>query len=292
MTPPLTKLERSIRSAVIGLDVADLSPRRDALRSYAASRAAVGLSNRPGIFVSGESDIAKLAEGIGLPAYGLALAPHNLSGSNVCPWSTVSCRRSCVAYSGMGTAPAVLAGRLARTHFLVNDPFGFVSLLVSELDRIVATEGAISMRLNAFSDIRWELVLPGWFWTRFSSVRFYDYTKASVDRRPTLPANYSLTHSVSDNTSHAYIGDAIGAGRSVAVVIATRGGKTADGTKRPIPTEYYALGNVVDGDVNDRRYADPAGSLVVLRRKGTLRADSPMVWSADRLAVALDNGKG
>lgn len=289
MTPPLTKLERSIRSAVADLEVADLTPRRDALRGYAASRAAVGLSRRPGIFVSGGSDIAKLGEGIGLPAYGLALAPHSLSGSNVCPWSTVSCRRSCVAYSGMGTAPSVLAGRLARTHFLVNDPVGFVSLLVSELDRIVGTEGEISMRLNAFSDIRWELMLPRWFWGRFSSVRFYDYTKASVGRRPNLPANYALTHSVSDKTSPSYIAAAIGAGRSVAVVIPTRGGKTADGTKRPIPADYHKLGTVVDGDLNDRRYADPAGSLVVLRRKGTLRADSPMVWTADRLATALDN---
>ena len=34
---------------------------------------------------------------------------------------------------------------------------------------------------------------------------------------------------------------------------------------------------VVDGDTDDRRYSDPPGAIVMLRRKGTLKAGDPLV---------------
>jgi hypothetical protein len=164
----------------------------------------------------------------------------------------------------------------------LDEPRAFVSLLVHLLDRKVA-KGDIAVRLNGFSDIRWERVLPGWFWTRYANVTFYDYTKHSLSSRPiaTMPDNYTLTYSVTERTTVAQLQREL-AERNVAMVVDVRGGKRRDGTYRPLPIVKH---RVVDGDKNDRRFDDPDGSIVMLRRKGTLPSHDPLVVGDKRLAI-------
>jgi hypothetical protein len=45
---------------------------------------------------------------------------------------------------------------------------------------------------------------------------------------------------------------------------------------KPLPEEFLGF-QVVDGDATDSRWKDPEGVIVGLRRKGSMRADSPMV---------------
>jgi hypothetical protein len=148
----------------------------------------------------------------------------------------------------------------------------------------------VGVRLNIYSDLRWERILPEWFWERFANVQFFDYTKLPMRSRPinSLPENYRLTYSVSGRSKDAEIAEQLAAGRGVAVVITVRGGKTElpDGTRgyRPLPVTGA---RVVDGDLNDRRYEDPAGAVVMLRRKNNLPVLSPLVRTNAELAQIL-----
>ena len=272
-------LERKINRALRNLTFGDLPALSDAKRAYASERAALGFREVAGAWMSAPSDVAKYREGEGRVIYGMALAAHKASGHNVCLWED-HCAKACVAKSGNGGYPAVTAARIARTNLWANDPAAALTLLVRGMDNAVRAHGTLNVaaRLNTFSDIRWERVLPFWFWTRFGFVKFYDYTKAPLRARPvaTVPGNYSLTYSVSSRSTQEEIAAQRAAGRSVAVVVETRGGiDRRTGDKRPLPTVMSA--NVVDGDRDDRRYADPEGAIVMLRRKGSLSAGDSLV---------------
>lgn len=256
-----------------------LLPRKVAEGAYATHRSRQGFACTPGQLLS--TEIEKLKKGDGTELVMLALAPAELSGYNVCPHSTAGCREHCVAYSGNGKYPAVTRARIARTTFLVEHPESFLSLFCHLLDAKLA-KGAVAVRLNGFSDIRWERVLPVWFWERYRDVQFYDYTKhTSVSRPPsTVPANYKLTYSVTERTSATVLERELSVGRNAAMVVSVKGGLLRDGSLRPLPD---VPGIVVDGDKNDRRYDDPDGSFVFLRRKGSLPVDSPLVVDNERL---------
>lgn len=273
-------LETSL-SLGMNLDHADLPNRKDAETLYATHRSIQGFSFAPGQLVS--SEVEKLKKGDGVALLMLALAPAEVSGVNVCPHSTAGCRQHCVAYSGNGKYPAVARARIARTTFLTEHPAAFLMLFCLKLDRESA-KAPLAVRLNGFSDIRWERVLPAWFWQRYAHVTFYDYTKHTTRSRPpaTLPANYTLTYSVTERSTPTVIRREMAAGRNIAMVVETKGGiLRTTGELRPLPSTSLA---VVDGDKNDRRFDDPAGVVVMLRRKGSLPVDNPLVVSNTRLA--------
>lgn len=256
-----------------------------ARETYAAIRERFGFVRRAGAFTS--ADIGKFAEGKGRVIMGHALAPFTESGMvNLCAFED-HCADGCVAGAGNGAFHAVKSARSARVALWCEDPGAAYVLLRNAIRNAVKRFGAdyVAMRLNTFSDVRWERVLPLEFWREFAAVAFYDYTKHPLRSRPasTMPANYRLTYSVSPRTTPAQVAAQRSSGRSVAVVIATRGGKLrSTGAKRPLPS-WDIPAPVVDGDANDRRYADPAGAVVALRRKGTLRADSALVRDPESL---------
>lgn len=282
---PASALEPRLVAALADLRPGDLLPRDAAMASYAASRRAAAPTLRPYgarrlLTIGEEND--KLAKGRGRLVAGLSLAPAMSSGVvNVCAYSTPECRAHCVAGSGNGRAWNVTAARAARTHLLAADPVAFLSLLTGDI--VDAARGRrLAVRLNTFSDVRWERVLPAWFWHRFRAVRFYDYTKYPYGSRLTLPANYTLTQSLTgerhnrDNARRIVSG-----GRNVAAVVDIRGGRDPrTGKLRPIPATLFGL-PTIDGDRNDRRWLDAPGRVVVLRRKHTLPAGSRFVFPAD-----------
>ena len=272
----MATLERTIGNAVRNLTFPDLPTMAEARKVYGAARGELGFSPQPGLFLSEPDAIAKYGEGEGRAIYGMALAPHKASAWNCCTFED-KCADPCVAGAGNGGFDSTKQARIARTNLWGKNPAVALTLLVGGLDKAVAKWGArnVAARLNTFSDVRWERVLPAWFWTRFGLVKFYDYTKHPLASRPTLPANYSLCYSVSPRSTRDEVERQRAHGRSVAVVVETRGGKLSDGTKRPLPVLMGA--RVVDGDTDDRRYTDPPGSIVMLRRKGTLKATDPLV---------------
>lgn len=257
----------------------EILPRKVAEAAYGIHRSKQNFACTPGQLLSTEVD--KLKKGDGVALVMLALAPAELSGYNVCPFSTPGCRKYCVAFAGNGNYPMVTRARIARSTFLMENPEAFLSLLCILLDGKLK-KGQVAVRLNGFSDIRWERVLPAWFWERYSDVTFYDYTKHSVVSRPpsTMPSNYTLTYSVTERTSEKVLKRELAMGRNVAMVVPTRGGKRSDGTLRELPS-FDRL--IVDGDANDRRFDDPAGAIVFLRRKGSLPVDDPLVVGGERL---------
>ena len=225
----------------------------------------------------------KLAKDKSVVTVGLALAQANTVGRvtlpdgsvmslNTCPFSTPACRHGCVSQNGNGRYDRVQEARKLKTRFLMEHPSEFVSLLAHEIDVFRARYGRkLRVRLNTFSDVRWEEVAP---WLLRSGgrrfVRFYDYTK---DWHRNAPANYCLCLSASERTRDTAVAAAVASGRNVAVVFSTA--RTA-----PLPAFWEGLA-VVDGDESDNRADDPRGVVVGLRAKGRMRGDTRgMVRSA------------
>jgi len=207
-------------------------------------------------------DNQKLAKS-GTPTYGLSLAPHSLSGYNVCPKSTPTCRAGCVAFSGNGGFRQVAAGRVMRVKFLAEHPEHFVTLLDAEITRAEAKHGKIAVRLNTFSDLPWHTLTP-WLFAEHPVVQFYDYTKV-WDRSMYVPDNWHLTYSASERTTDADVIGSVLADRNVAMVFKASRANELPATWHGIP--------VIDGDKSDDRAADPRGVIVGLRAKGLMRRD-------------------
>jgi hypothetical protein len=243
-------------------------------------------------FVAGNHDIKTpgklLSESISklnknsLPTFGLALLPATYSElGNVCAFSD-SCADTCVAFSGNGSFSSTMRSRQAKTHLMINYPKAFLVILKYEIEQIARKYGTAQIRLNTYSDIRWEKIIPEVF-TEYPELQFYDYTKHPTSSRPanTLPDNYRLTYSVSEKTTAKEIEKAKTANRNLAVVVSIRSGKTPTGW-RAIPSTWANI-PTVDGDQTDDRFSDPAGVVVILRRKHTMKPWHPMIQQASRL---------
>jgi len=191
------------------------------------------------------------------------LAPHKLSGANVCPMAEqAGCVDGCLNSAGMGKFSNVQKARIAKTAWFNLDPVGFVDALKRDIERFSSwaiRKGLTpTIRLNGTSDIRWERHgVP----QAFPELQFYDYTK--LHNRKGLPENYSLTWSYSQ-ASKAYsdrLGDVIKSGINAAALFRGKLPATFEG----VPT--------IDGDKHDLRFLDPAGVIVGLKAKGKAVSD-------------------
>lgn len=218
---------------------------------------------------------------------GLTLAPASMSGKNVCPHAGF-CADDCVlAYAGRMNDPKVRAAQIRRTKMFFERRAEFMSALHSDLYRLereAAAAGAVPVvRFNVASDIVWERVAPDLFADHPTLVA-YDYTKFSVARRATLPANYELIHSVSERMTFADARAALDAGRNIVAVFdsiykpAKRNGAGGFGMFGALP-EVVTLRapngetldvETFDADIQDVRLRrlDGAGKLGALRGKG------------------------
>jgi len=186
------------------------------------------------------------------------LAPHKLSGANVCPMAEqAGCVDGCLNSAGMGKFSNVQKARIAKTAWFNLDPVGFVDALKQDIDRFASwaiRKGLTpTIRLNGTSDIRWERYgVP----QAFPELQWYDYTK--LHNRKDLPENYSLTWSYSQ-ASKPYsdrLGDVIKSGMNAAVVFRKR-----------VPDSFAGF-PCIDGDKHDLRFLDKKGVIVGLKAKG------------------------
>lgn len=203
---------------------------------------------------------------------GLSLAPADTSGYNVCQHSTPSCRAHCVAHQGMASVfGSISDSRAAKTWMFFRDRPRFMELLRIDLVKAVKAANAVgkrvSCRLNMFSDIPWERMVPELF-REFSGVQFYDYTKSTVRASQFasghFPCNYHLTFSRSEFNEAKAI-QLLLCGCSVAVVFPGPASVELPG--------YWHGFTVVDGDQSDLRFLDGRGVVVGLRAKGSMRND-------------------
>lgn len=213
----------------------------------------------------------------------LHLAPHTLSGYNVCPLATPGCWTACLNTAGRGGIGldseglnVIQRARIARTVRYFEDRDAFMAQLVRELARFFlacARDGFTpAVRLNGTSDIRWENVpvmgAPN-IMSHYRDIQFYDYTKLS--NRKGLPKNYHLTYSLAETARNfkAHF-EAFENGMNVAVVL---GGFGDSRYPKPFPPTFNNR-RLIDGDKTDLRFLDPKGCYVGLRAKGRAKKDT------------------
>lgn len=207
---------------------------------------------------------------VGVLCAPLHLAPHKLSGFNVCAKASPECIAACLHTAGnVQYMPGKTRARLARTKAYFKARAAFMAALyyeIARLERKAKRENMLcGIRLNATSDITFESVPVGGFaniMEAFPAVQFYDYTKRS--NRKNLPVNYDLTFSLAENNDREAV-QAFRNGMNIAVVFNVRRGK-------PLP-KGFTLGQeyilpVIDGDLHDYRPIDPRNCIVGLRAKG------------------------
>ena len=196
---------------------------------------------------------------------GLSLAPADSSGYEVCASRSEGCTNGCLAKSGFGFFfPNIERARIAKTILLFEQRKIFLSKLFHEIHRARAKASAygkrLAVRLNVFSDLVWEKMVPRIFST-FPDVQFYDYTKHH--RRylrywaGRLPSNYYLTFSWSgENERECHD-------------VLRRGGNVAVPFDGELPRTWNRF-RVINGDASDLRFKDPENVVVGLRVKGYL----------------------
>jgi hypothetical protein len=224
--------------------------------------------------------------GTAFRSWGLALAAARASGYQLCSSASPGCRASCLHHQGHARLdPSIVACRVAKAVALREHRDWFVARLHWELSsvcrRAVANGFQVAVRLNLTSDVMWEKECPALF-EQFGEVQFYDFTKHA--RRVLrwcegqLPSNYHLTFSRSES-NHDDTLAVLRAGGNVAVVF-----------RRELPARWEGF-EVIDGDLHDLRFLDPAGTVGVvvgLRAKGTARADqSGFVVYVGRFPLAI-----
>jgi hypothetical protein len=231
--------------------------------------------------IDGNPKVAK-GEKLGYYTAILHLAPHKLSGFNVCASATKGCIASCLNTAGRGGIGidangynAIQIARIRRTRFFKRDRAGFMDMLRKEIDahiRRATAKGFLpAFRLNGTSDLPWErLKFHGHrnVFEAYPDVQFYDYTKIPVAKRDLTIPNYHLTFSLAESNRRDAIA-ALNAGLNVAAVVRVR-------KSQPIPSPINLGGYraVIDGDETDVRFSDAAGRVIGLRAKGKAKKDT------------------
>jgi hypothetical protein len=122
---------------------------------------------------------------------------------------------------------------------------------------------AIAIRLNGTSDLDFMALflnkLNKDILNEFTHLKFYDYTKNFNRAVKYLDSNYSLTFSRSE-VNDIECKKFLALGGNVAAVF------------NQLPATYLNY-TVIDGDINDLRYLDPANVIVGLTAKGKAKKD-------------------
>jgi hypothetical protein len=276
-------LSRRLERMHITLDDVMAIPMRDARAARIEYRVRYGFEAQPRPLL-GANHKLELSSGEKVLTTGLSLLPHTLSGAwNTCRWAG-SCVKTCLEGAGQGgLSDMPNRARGWKTAMLAEMPLHFLRLLVHEVDgliRMVPAKRAdgwmVALRLNVFSDLRWELIAP-WLISRATDggVSVYDYTKGRGHRDEVLCSSlgYDLSFSVDERTSD----EQARVMRRPVVVFACRVGQ--------LPATWMGR-PVVDGDVSDARFLDSPDAVVGLAYKRVTRrgAGAVSVQMADAVA--------
>lgn len=206
----------------------------------------------------------------------LYLAPYDLSGFQVCPKSTDACRKSCLFTAGRGVYDNVKNARIRKTKLFFTDRQAFMLQLYKDIQFLIRKAKKLNMvpavRLNGTSDLAWEkfsvevdgITFPN-LMTAFPEIDGYDYTKI-LNRKSALNIpNYHLTFSLSESNDKEAL-KALAAGMNVAVVVNTK--------RKQVKPSTFSGFPAIDGDIDDTRFLDAKGSIILLTAKGKARYDT------------------
>ena len=190
-------------------------------------------------------------------SYIVYLAPHTMSGHNVCAKASEGCISACLNTSGRvimdKKEDTILKARLLRTLLFYSNREFFNKWVFAEIEsskNIAKNKGhEFSVRLNGTSDLSTKLfnvdgvnVLD-----KFKTVQFYDYTKVFNRLEKETRKNYHLTFSYSGENMDEVL-RALAKGYNVAVPFLLGKGKG-------LPTEFLGY-EVGDADETDLRFLD------------------------------------
>lgn len=190
------------------------------------------------------------------------LAPSKLSGIDVCPMASEGCKAACLFTAGRGAFYSITRARIIKTLAYHFDKPRFVNTVKKSIRQLIvkARNAGLTpvVRLNGTSDILWEKNTD--IMQSFPDITFYDYSKLHQRFLLGLPANYSLTFSVSeDNEIEAR--EVLKTGNNVAIVF-----------RKELPATLWDY-PVIDGDISDLRFLDVRGVIVGLKAKGRAKKD-------------------
>lgn len=188
------------------------------------------------------------------------LAPHTMSGVNICPFASPGCAASCLNTAGRGKFTKTQKARLNRTLHYLSDRVGFLQRLRAEILYHATLHKKVAFRLGGTSDLNFipfikdvQKVVP--------HAIFYDYTKnPAIAMRALETPNYHVTFSRSE-TNEVDCLKMLSLGINVAVVFRSVLPKTWNGFE------------VIDGDKTDTRFLDKSGVVVGLTAKGKGKKD-------------------
>lgn len=186
---------------------------------------------------------------------------QNAKGVNICPQATAGCAEACLFGSGFGGMfNSVEFARINKTNYFLANRKDFLMQLYTEITEIVKKyenkKEKVCIRLNGTSDLSWEKfkVMDGKsLMELFPDVIFYDYTKNYLRFNKTLPSNYFLTFSRSENNEDK-VSELLARGFNAAVVF------------DELPETYNGY-KVINGDESDLRFEDPKNVVVGLKYK-------------------------
>jgi hypothetical protein len=204
----------------------------------------------------------------GWMTFGLHLAPHTLSGYNVCPHASKGCAEACLNTAGRGRMTNVQEARIKKTIMFKEGKANFLHFLQKDIytaQRKADKEGLKPcFRLNLTSDIPWEKYN---IIQNNPDVQFYDYTKnynrAIKFANNKLPNNYHLTFSRSEDHKLELIQYLVNYGVNVAVVF-----------DKELDQGGWENMITLNGDQHDLRFLDKPNRIVALKAKADATKDT------------------
>ena len=172
------------------------------------------------------------------------------------------CKKDCLVSSGqLGKTPAQKAVT-KRTLCYLLERSRFFQVLTGEIYLHSANYGdTLAVRLNGTTDIDFNSFIES-----MPSIRFYDYTKVYFRVKSNKLDNYDLTFSGSANKAKTMAMTARAIKSGFKTVLAVNTAETIGEYKLPSKLDLIPLINMDD---TDARFLDPAGSVGVLKRKGS-----------------------
>jgi hypothetical protein len=201
--------------------------------------------------------------------YAVYLSPSNLSGYNVCPYSTPECRSGCLNTSGragieeFSGKTKIHDCRVKKTKLFFEHNEFYMNWLVAEIKqaqlKAIKDNFFFSVRLNGTSDIDWNNIFLNNLniFEIFPEVSFYDYTKSHL-KFDNMPNNYHLTYSFTGRNENI-CQSLLKRGFNIAVVF-----KVKHEVELP---KYFMNHAVINGDLTDYRVSDAKGIIVGLKFK-------------------------
>ena len=233
--------------------------------------------NRSIGLLSYSDQVAKLSNhiDIGYETGILYLAPARSAGrQTLCASSTEACELNCIFHTGRGRMKPIIEARTKKTLQFLDDRERFMENLNESIRRVAVrarNKGVRpAIRLNGTSDIRWE----NQFWKgknlmdHWPDIQFYDYTKHIKRCYASMPANYYLVFSRSEENMEDCMRLLRNTRKKVAVVF----------PKYEKPKTWMGY-RCVDGDAHDLIFLHRGGRIISLSAKGPAKSDnSGFVW--------------